>query len=133
MENLKVTSIEELKKYSQGELVELPGFVDEVPFVARLKRPSILGLMKMGRIPNNLVVEANNLFSKGVSGVATNVDDPEMMSELLTLLEVVCEDCFIEPSYKEIQEAGIKLTDEQLLAVFEYTQRGVKSLEKFRK
>ena len=55
-----------------------------------------------------------------------------MMTELLSLLEVICEDCFVEPKYSDIKKAGVRLTDEQLLAVFSYTQAGVKSLEKFR-
>ena len=33
-----VTSIEELKQYSNGTLVELPCFAEGQPFVARLKK-----------------------------------------------------------------------------------------------
>ena len=58
----KVTSIEELKKVAFGEVVELPSFVQGVPFYARLKRPSMLAMTKSGRIPNELLVEANKLF-----------------------------------------------------------------------
>ena len=132
MENLKITSIEDLVKDSQGEIVELPGWVADRPFVAKLTRPSLLALMQSGKIPNSLIGEANKLFSSGVSAVAKNVDNTEMMTELLSLLEVICEDCFVEPKYSDIKKAGVRLTDEQLLAVFSYTQAGVKSLEKFR-
>ena len=133
MSELKVTSIEELIKASSGELVELPEFSNGIPFVARLKRPSMLSLAKNGKIPNSLLTKANELFSTGVSGVARkSMEDETMMDELFTIMEVICEASFVEPTYKEIKENGIELTDDQIMAVFTYTQNGVKSLENFR-
>lgn len=131
---LKVTSLEELKKVVQGELVELPPFTDGTPFVARLKRPSMLALVQNGKIPNPLLTKANKLFSNGVPGVAhLGADDPAMLGDLIKLLDVICQDAFVEPKYNDLKEAGIGLTDEQYMAVFSYTQNGVKSLENFRK
>lgn len=133
MSELKVTSIEELKKFANGELVELPGFTNDIPFVARLKRPSLLKMIESNRIPNSLLTAANKLFSGGPAKVAnTGIENPESMKELFELLNVICEDAFIEPKYKELKENGIELTDDQLMAVFDYTQNGVKSLENFR-
>lgn len=136
MENneIKVVSIEELKQYASGEVVELPGFVENKPFYVRLKRPSMLAMAKMGKIPNELLLEANKLFSGGAGGVATSkASDPEMLSSMFNILEVICEEAFVEPKYKDIVDAGITLTDEQQLAVFSYTQNGVESLRSFRK
>lgn len=133
MENeLKVTSIEELKKIALGELVELPGFTSDTKFVARLKRPSMLAMVKSGRIPNSLLTKANELFAGGVVQAVRKTDDEEMMNELFSILDIICAESFIEPTYKELQENGIELTDEQQMAIFTYTQQGVKSLESFR-
>lgn len=134
MDERKVISIEDLKKLAQGELVDLPSFVsgDEVPFTVRLRRPSLIQMVKAGKIPNELLVEANALFTKGAGGVVTkNASDTEALSKMCVLLEVICEASFVEPTYKEIKEAGIELTDSQLLAVFEYTQNGVANLKSF--
>lgn len=133
MSELKVTPIEELIKASSGELVELPEFANGIPFVARLRRPSMLSLAKNGKIPNSLLTKANELFSTGVPGVARKgMEDENMMDELFSVIEVICEASFVEPTYNELKENGIELTDDQLMAVFTYTQNGVKSLENFR-
>lgn len=129
---LKVTSIDEILKVAKGEVVELPGFIEGVPFIARLKRPSMLALTKSGKIPNDLLVEANKLFVNGVDAKSVNVADSAMMSNMFNILQVICEESFVEPSYKELEEAGITLTDEQQLAIFSYTQSGVKALKPFR-
>ena len=132
-ENLKVTPISELLKSTKGELVELPPFTEDVPFVARLKKPSILAMSKAGKIPNTLLTQANELFTNGIGGAARkNADDTEMMEDLLVILDILCEESFVEPKFSELKENGIELTDEQYLAVFSYTQNGVKSLENFR-
>ena len=132
-ENLKVTSIEELKKVALGELVELPGFTKDSIFVARLKRPSMLAMTKSGKIPNELLVEANKLFVSGTAAVATqNQMDDKMMNDLFSILEIICQESFVEPSYKELKEAGVELTDEQQMFVFSYAQRGVEALKSFR-
>lgn len=129
---LKVTSIEELKKIAKGEVVELPPFAEGMPFVARLKRPSMLALAKRGKIPNSLLTSANKLFVGGVPQAVKNTEDDEMMDELFGILDVICEEAFVEPTMKDLKDNGIELTDEQYMAVFTYTQQGVKSLENFR-
>lgn len=131
--NLKVTSIEELKNMATGEVVELPPFQGDVPFVARLKRPSMLSLAKSGKIPNSLLTEANKLFQGGAMGVVKqNIDNENMMNQLFDVMDIICEASFVEPTFKDLKDNGIELTDEQYMAVFTYTQQGVKSLENFR-
>lgn len=130
--NLKVTKIEDLLKIKDGELVELPNFACDIPFVARLKRPSLLGLIKAGRIPNELLDEANGLFTNGVTKTVNTSVDREVLSKMFDVLEVMCEECLVDPSYRELKEAGITLTDEQQMAIFSYTQSGVKALQPFR-
>jgi hypothetical protein len=129
---LKVTSIEDLKRISEGELVQLPNFSENVPFVARLKRPSMLALIKTGKIPNELLDEANGLFTNGVSKTINSSLDKEVMIKMFDLFETICEESLVEPSYRSLKEAGITLTDEQQMAIFSYTQSGVRALKPFR-
>ena len=127
--NHQPTSIQDLISYSQGQIVKLPDFSEGQPFYARLRRPSMLSLMSNGNIPNSLVITANRLFN----GKGMDDRNENSMSEVLQLLEVICESAFVEPSYKELKEAGVHLTDQQYMAVFNYTQEGVKALEPFRR
>lgn len=130
---LKVTSIEDLKSSAIGEVVQLPAFDENHPFVARLRRPSLLAMAKSGKIPNTLISAANDLFVNGAGGTAVkNIKDDQMMKQMFDILDLLCSESLVEPSYKELQDAGIGLTDEQYLFIFEYTQRGVKALENFR-
>ena len=134
-EGTQVISIDELKKLAEGEIVELPSFKGDERINVRLRRPSMLFMIKSGKIPNDLLVEANKLFTQGTGGLATNqkdLNDPTTLVKTTELLERICEEAFVEPTYKQICDAGIKLTDSQLLAVFEYTQNGVANLKSFR-
>ncbi len=128
MDEHKVTSIQELQEYQKGQFVRLPDFAEGMPFYARLKRPSLLMLVKNGQIPNSLLLTANKLFNnKGMDD-----KDKGSMKDTLEVLETICKATFIEPSYEDMKNAGIELTDEQLIAVFSYTQNGVKALDSFR-
>ena len=129
----KVTSIDDMLRSSQGELVDLPGFNDGEVLTVRLRRPSMLNMIKSGKIPNELLTDANRLFSKGTSSMADNnvISNPESLRDMMQLLETVCENAFVEPTYQEIVGRGIELTDSQMLAVFEYTQNGVANLKSF--
>lgn len=133
MEERKVCTLEDLKKAFGGELVDLPGTSEDYPTITvRLRRPSLLDMVKRGKIPNELLEEANGLFVKGAQGVAmSNLKNSDMMKDLCQILDVVCEAAFVEPKYNDLKSAGIVLTDEQLLAVFNYTQNGVDALKQF--
>lgn len=130
-EEKHVTTLSELQEYAKGAIVELPQFADGQPFVAKMKRPSLLGLIKNGTIPNTLITKANELFAS--SDDVLDVDDEQMMSELFDVIDIIAEASFISPTYEEIKKSGIQLTDEQLMFIFNYSQRGVKALEPFRK
>lgn len=126
--NAKITTLKELQGYAQGQVVELPAFAEGQPFVARLCRPSIINLAKSGKIPNSLLASANSLFTRG----RVTAKDEQALGQLYDILDVFCEACFLEPTYEEIKNAGITLTDEQLMFVFNYSQTGVRALESFR-
>lgn len=125
----QVTSLEQLKQYSNGNIVRLPDFAEGQPFVARLKRPSILGMAKQGKIPNSLLVKTNELF---VQSGSLDTEENSMMQEIYDVIDLIADETFVEPTYKEIKSTGIELTDEQMMFIFNYSQQGVKALESFR-
>lgn len=124
----KVTSIEQLKQYANGQLVELPPFAEGQPFVVRMKRPSIMVLVKTGKVPNRLITMANQLF---LGSKKMDEKNAKLLPEMFEVFDAIVESSLVEPKYSEIKEAGIELTDDQLMAIFNYTQSGVKALERF--
>ena len=89
-----------------------------------------MGLVKSGKIPNNLLVKTNELFIQDGAGFDT--EDNNMMKDLCDVLETIAGETLVEPSYDDLKAAGVELTDEQLMALFSYSQRGVAALESFR-
>lgn len=124
----KVTTIEDLKEYAKGQIVQLPPFADGQPLIVRMKRPSLMILAKSGKIPNKLLKTATEMFNGEKS---TDDEDFDALSKTLELLEIICEASLVEPRYKDFKSAGIDLSDEQLIAIFNYTQRGIEALNSF--
>lgn len=125
----QVTSLEQLKQYANGNIVRLPDFAEGQPFYAKLKRPSILGMAKQGKIPNSLLVKTNELF---VQSGSLDTEENSMMQEIYDVIDLIASETFVEPTYDEIKSTGIQLTDEQMMFIFNYSQQGVKALESFR-
>lgn len=128
---MNITSVTDLHRYAQGTVVRFPDFAEGQPFVARVRRPSMLVLAKSGKIPNSLLNTASELFAKGGAGL--DVDDQNMLSNFYDTCKIICEAALIQPTMAEIDSAGITLSDDQLMAIFNYTQTGVKALQSFRK
>lgn len=126
----KITSISTLKGYMKGTLIKLPSFGPGQEFYARLKRPSMLDMIKNGEIPNTLLDAANSLFAEGTQMLGDG--NPNVTKDLFDVIDKLCEATFVEPSYSDLKDADIKLTDEQMMFIFSYTQNGVKALESFR-
>lgn len=127
---VNVTSIEDLKNYASGTVVEMPPFAEGQPLIARLKRPSILGMAKQGKIPNSLLVKANELFLQ--NGAGLDAEEEDTMKQLYDVLDLIAKETLVEPTYEEIKSVGLELTDEQMMFLFNYSQQGVKALESFR-
>ncbi len=123
---MAVTSLEKLKSLSEGQEVELPGWDDE-PFICKLKRPSLLGLVEGGQIPNPLLNAAYILFNG-----AKSQKDVLNMKEQKEILDIVARAAMVEPTYQQIKDIGLELTDLQLLDIYNFTQLGVRSLISFR-
>ena len=127
---VNVTSIEDLKNYASGTIVEMPPFAEGQPLIAILKRPSILGMAKQGKIPNTLLVKANELFLQ--NGAGLDAEEEDTMKQLYDVLDLIAKETLVEPTYEDIKSVGLELTDEQMMFLFNYSQQGVKALESFR-
>lgn len=132
-ENRKmVTSFEQLQSYAQGCIIELPPFAKDMPFVAKLTRPSMIQMIRDGKFSNELLVSANKLFVTPTS-INESVASPEKMNEFYDVLFAIVAEALVEPTMQDIENAGLKLTDQQIMFIFNYVQSGVDSLKSFRK
>ncbi|GAA0062969.1 esterase [Clostridium sp. CTA-1] len=125
--DLKLTNIEDLKKVAQGEVIQLPQFSQGIPFNARVKRVSLLNLVRKGVVPNKLLSAAEELFY-GKQSSKENVD----LAQMTDVMYIMAENALVEPSIEDLKSVGLELTDEQIVALFNYTQEGVSELDSFR-
>ncbi|AUM96805.1 TPA: esterase [Clostridium botulinum] len=125
--DLKVTNIEDLKKVAKGEVIQLPQFAQGIPFNARVKRVSLLNLVRKGVVPNKLLSAAEELFY-GKQSSKENVD----LTQMTDVMYIMAENALVEPSIEDLKSVGLELTDEQIVALFNYTQEGVSELDSFR-
>lgn len=127
-----ITSFDDLKKYAKGTIVRFPDFADGQPFIVKVKRPCMLAMVKSGKIPNQLLKTAEELFS-GKVNTTSKKGDGEGLKSLMEVCEIFVEASLIQPTYQQIKDAGMELTDAQLMAFFNYSQMGIKALKRFRK
>ena len=125
----EVTSIYDLQRYAKGQIVRLPDFAEGQPFIARMRRPSLLIMAKSGKIPNRLLSTATNLFNGGND---KNANTDSLLSDTYDVCEAIAEAALVEPTLSEIKSSGMELSDNQLIAIFNYAQRGIEALDNFR-
>lgn len=105
--------------------VTLPDFSGEGVINVKLRRPSMLSLAARGVIPNELLACARDIFNEGGKAQV-------QLDELGRLLLIFAQNSLVSPSYEELEEQGITLTDEQLSAIYSFAQGGVRALFPFR-
>lgn len=131
-ENLKVTSLDDLRSYTQGEIVSLPGFSANQPFVVRMTKPDLMTLVAEGVVPNALLKSAVEIFD-GEIKPSEIFDHTDFLTDLISVGNTLAKSCFVEPTYEELESSGMKLTFEQAQAIFSYAQQTVGKLTTFRK
>lgn len=127
---MNVTSLADLQRYSQGTVVRFPDFNEGQHFIAKVRRPSLLMMAKSGQIPNSLLTSAGDLFTNGAGNKNANEDT---LSQMYDVCRLVCKACLLQPTLDEIEAAGMELSDDQIMAIFNFSQVGVKALDSFRK
>jgi hypothetical protein len=126
----EVTPLETFRMASRGKLVEIPGFAPGEVYTVRLRQPNLLALVKMGKISNPLLaalLEAERRGVKAESGVT-----PEQIRFTADVWEVFCDAALVEPTYQELKDNGVELTQEQMAFIADFAQRGAVALTSFR-
>jgi len=118
-------SPEEVQAHA-AQIVELPPFEDGTPFVARLRRVSLMGAIAGGKLPNTLLPIAWKALKGELKPTAIGEENPQEMQDFLNFF---CSLVLVEPAWDEVREL---LTDEQVMAILAYAQAGVRALESFR-
>lgn len=108
-----------------SQTVTIPGWCGDGVEV-ELCRPSLLALAAAGAIANPLLKTARRIFYSGISP-----DGGDLAEEGRVLIEIA-KAALVKPSFDELKAAGVTLTDEQLVAIFQFTQLGAKALARFR-
>ena len=88
-----------------------------------LRRPSVLTLAMLGKIPNPLLSSAAKLFE-----FAPKSETPSI-KEIGEILHIVAEASLVNPTYEELKD---QLTDSQLMEIYHYAKGGADGLEYFR-
>lgn len=130
---MQITSLETLKQMKKTDIDELPSFDDGTKFIVELKKPNMMNLITTGKIPNTLLSIAMQMFNGKTSELANRAsEDPKILKEMVGMMHVLAEACLINPTYAQLKENNIDLTENQLMAILSYSQGGVKALENFR-
>ncbi len=121
-----VTPIARMPAAFATELVELPGWEPEQTVHFRLRRSNLRALVTAGKIPNPMLSAAQRLY-EGQSSKAN-----ASFGEIVKVMTLVVDNAMVEPTYKELTEAGVELTEEQFGLIWGYANRGAQALAAFR-
>lgn len=121
-------SVEEFKNKAIRD-VEITGFDEGETIALKLRSLSLLGLASSGKIPNELMGVAIEMFEGKDTGHKDKKEDSKEMLNITKLMDVICDNALIEPKYSDI---GEYLTDDQKMEIFYYTQGGIRALKSFR-
>lgn len=130
---MAITSVSELKNKAVIELT-LPGYTVGDDITVGVRRPSIMDLAATGKIPNPLMAAASKLFKDGALDTITTKlkDDGKDMKEFAEVLHCVAKAALVQPTYDQLEEAGIPLTDVQLMMIYDFVLDGVDRYSTFR-
>lgn len=111
----------------QPEELTLPGWQPDAEITVRVRRPSLYAMLAANAALNPLIPELNKLFVRHDHG---SVSQPT--NAYAKALIAIAKECLTEPTYAQLEEAGVQLTDEQLLQLSLYATEGMEWLCSFR-
>lgn len=126
---MQITGIDELRAMGGREIVELSGWKKDAPFVCELKQVGMYELMAANYVPNPLVPVVRELFMGMKRAVENGFTDPEDAKGFVAIARAA----MLNPTYDQVREAGLDLTDRQVLEIFFFATRGASALAAFRK
>lgn len=123
-----ITSLEEIRaKYGIQEYA-LPGWEPGADFVCKLRRPGLTDMTAaVGFVPNPLMGVVADLFTPTGEKLKKIPRDQQSKG-----IQAIARYALVEPTYDQLAEAGIALTDEQYQAIYAFALGGAAALERFR-
>lgn len=114
--------------------VEISGFEKDEKLTVMLKKISMTTMMVDGKIPNELLYLVDDVFDVKASNkeIIENTNnllkqkDNSEISEMIKLMDIVCEEAMIQPKYNDIKNY---MTDTQKNEVFSWVLKGVNDLK----
>lgn len=117
-----ILSIDQLREMAYT-VIDIPSFDGQSTIKVKVQKPRIMVLISQGKIPNPLM----SVASKMVKNKGKESDfDIEQGSKIF---ELYCFACLVEPVYEEMKDI---ITDDQILAIFDWAIEGASALEPFR-
>lgn len=134
---MAVISAKEFKAKATRE-IEIPGFDIDETFTIKIRPMSLLGMIRKGKIDNELLASVLDLFKSNTKKINTKkgtiadglemdvLQKPEMLQNLDDLMRKVAQEVMIAPTYEEVADY---LTDGQLQAIFEEAQGKIQQVK----
>lgn len=134
---MAVISAKEFKAKATRE-IQIPGFDENETFTIKIRPMSLLGMIRKGKIDNELLASVLDLFKTNEKKVKLNkkavtdglemdvLQKPEMLQNLDDLMRKVAQEVMIAPTYEEVADY---LTDGQLQTIFEEAQGKIQQVK----
>lgn len=125
-----ITPFEEILAQAphQPEELTLSGWQHGTEITVRVQKPSFYAMIANNAALNPLIPELDKLFVRhDRSGHSKPSND------FAKALICIARECLVEPSYAQLEEVGIHLTDDQLVELSLYATEGAEILRSFRR
>ena len=115
---MSVISAEAFKNKAT-RIIKIDGFEPNEKIEVRIKPASMLGMIAVGKLPNNLLQTVDDLFiSKGNKKSKGKVDtsdmNPDELKMVMEMIDTICRDCMVEPLFDDIK---MFMTDAQQMQI----------------
>jgi len=129
---VNVITIDEIRKRSEGIVIEIPDWVPNQTIAVRVKAVDMTPhMLKIEKLPNVLKASATEVFSGKLQVPAKDGVEMEDIEGMLPIIDGIAEAVMVEPTFEQIQ-AVYPLTLAQKMALFKFAMGGLDELDSFR-
>ena len=126
---MATTDIKALGRAMADQEYHLPGWEPGTEFICRLRRPTLAGMLTAtGFVPNPLMPVVADLFMPTAKKI-----DAIPLDQQNKALVAIARYALLEPTFDQIAESGLELTDQQYSAIYAYALGGTAGLGNFRR
>lgn len=120
-------NLQEMAEKYGPKVYVLSGWAPDEEFQVKLRRPTIYNMAAMGYIPNPIMGAVQTMFS-GNSQKIDAIDARKQGEAVVAMAKFA----MLEPTYQEVIDAGLMLTDDQLIEIYTFALGGAPALAAFR-